>query len=112
MNKMIQRITFLTIGISFVIMLLSALIVKDITTIIASVAFGTITSLFSFFLIVVSTSKLARNRSIMFYFLRFILNGIAIALGFKLNLIVGLVILGLFTHKIAIIIYGFYFKEV
>lgn len=112
MNTMIYRIVNLTVGISILFTVIGSFFYANFKLVLASLALGTLTSLLSFFMIVISTKQLSYQRGLLFYFLRFGINGLALVFGFYCHLPIGFVILGLFTHKLAVIIYGLYFKEV
>lgn len=111
-TKMVKDVTKLTIVIAILLLLVS-LFFEKLNVAIASVALTTVISLINFNIIVYSTLDLHKivTKSYLYYILRLILAGIALVIGlyFKLNLV--LLLLGLFTNKVAIVIYGILNKE-
>lgn len=110
-RAMVYKITMITILISCLLFGISLFFeewFKGLLTILLSMA----TSLISFYLIVYSTKDMNKiiSNSYTYYIFRLIINGLALVVGlyFKLNLV--LLILGLFSHKIAVMIYGIVLK--
>lgn len=110
-KKMVYKISFITLVVSAILFGI-ALFFENIYISFFSVLLSTFTSLMSFYLIVYSTGNVSKmvSNSYAYYILRLIINGLALVIGLFLKLNLVLLILGLFTHKIAIIIYGVCFK--
>lgn len=110
-KKMVYQISAITLVVSLILFVI-ALFFENIFISFFSILLSTVASLISFYLIVYSTANVSKmvSNSYTYYILRLIINGLSLVIGLFLKLNLVLLILGLFTHKIAIVIYGVCFK--
>lgn len=110
-NKLIQKITLITCVLMGILICISIWFLP-VLIVLKTIVFGTIVSLFGLQLIAFSLTNLQKTkwRSYLDYVLRMLVYASAIYIAFLLELNLPLFVVSLLLSKIAIVIYGLYYR--